>query len=160
LAEKAIGDSHRARRDELLAIYRERYAGHMLDRSRPYAGVPELLAALVERAIPLAVLSNKPEPATQKMIGALFPTIPWRVVAGDRADYPRKPDPARALAIAQILGTPPDATTFVGDTAVDVATARAANMIAVGVTWGFRDRAELHAAGAQRILSHPADLIL
>ncbi len=158
LAEKVLGPVHLDRQEALLAAYQARYAEHLLDRSRPYPGIADGLAQLTARKVPLAVLSNKPEPATKRMIAALFPDTPWRAVAGDVSAAVRKPDPRRALWIAQALDLPAEQIAFVGDTRVDVETARAAGMISVGVTWGFRDRAELVGAGATVVVDDAAAL--
>jgi phosphoglycolate phosphatase len=95
---------------------------------------------------------------TERVIAALFPPGRFAAVAGQRPGVPMKPDPAAALAIAAELGVPPAACAFVGDSGVDVATARAAGMVALGVTWGYRPRAELEAAGATAILDDVAAL--
>ena len=78
---------------------------------------------------------------------------------GEQAGVPRKPDPTAALALAAAMALPPDRIGLVGDTAIDVGTARAAGMTAIAVTWGFRDRAELIAAGAVHVIDHPGALL-
>ena len=88
-----------------------------------------------------------------------FGRWPFQVVRGERTGVPRKPHPEAAVAIAAALGVAPADCTFVGDTAIDMKTAVAAGMTAVGVLWGFRGRDELVAAGATRLLAHPLDLI-
>jgi phosphoglycolate phosphatase len=159
LAERALGPARQADRARAVSAYVRHYADHMLDTTRPYPGVAELLDALAERAVPMAVLSNKPEAATQRMVATLFARWRFVAVAGQRADVPRKPDPAAALALAAVLGRAPADVALVGDTAVDVATARAAGMVPVGSLWGFQDRAALEAAGATHLVTHPAELV-
>jgi phosphoglycolate phosphatase len=144
-----IGDA-----PQLVETYRPYYRAHILDASRPYPGIPELLDLLVGRGTPVAVLSNKPDEPTRQIVGALFPNVPWVVVHGERAGFPRKPDPTVALAIAGSRA--PASCSFVGDTPIDVATARAAGMRAVGVAWGFRPVSEL--AGADVIVHDPLEL--
>jgi phosphoglycolate phosphatase len=122
--------------------------------SPPYPGIPELLDALA--GVPKAVVSNKPDGNTRRIIAHTFSRWRWEAVLGMRPELPKKPDPAMALEAARRLGVAPADCTFVGDTAIDVATARAAGMRAVGVSWGFRPR-EL--AGADLVLAHPADLL-
>ena len=107
----------------------------------------------------LAVLSNKPDASTRRLVEALLPDVPFGAVYGERAGVPRKPDPTAALGIAAELGVEPGDCAFIGDTAVDMDTARAAGMYSVGVTWGFRDVEELQAHGA-RALAHTADELL
>ncbi|MSP17452.1 MAG: HAD family hydrolase [Myxococcales bacterium] len=143
----------------VVAEFRRHYAEHLLDRSVPFAGIVALLDALDTRGVRRAVLSNKPEWATLRMVTALFAEPPFAVVAGDREGFPRKPDPTRALAVAAELSVVPAACLFVGDTPIDMATARAAGMVAVGVSWGFRPPAELLAAGAAHLIDHPGELL-
>jgi len=135
------------------------YAEHCVDLSRPYAGVPELLAALAAKKLPLAVLSNKPDDLVQRVVVRLFPAGTFAVIRGETEVFPRKPDPASALDIASRLGARPDETVYLGDSNVDMATARAAGMVALGAAWGFRGEDELRAAGADAVLGTPLDLL-
>ncbi len=161
LAVRALpaGARHDAGIDQLVVEYRAEYQAHMLDETQIYEGVPELLDALTARKIMLAVLSNKSDAATRPLVEQLFARWKFAAIAGERQGIPRKPDPTSALEIARMCGLPPGACAFVGDTRIDMATARAAGMRAVGVTWGFRDRAELEGAGADRVIDHPNQLI-
>ncbi|HEU4407833.1 MAG TPA: HAD family hydrolase [Polyangiaceae bacterium] len=146
-----------ARRAALVARYQAIYAGRLTRETRPYPGVPELVASLRARGLPLGVLSNKPDPATRLLVAALFPAGSFAAVRGQRPGVPRKPDPGAALALAAELGREPAEIAFVGDTSVDVRTARAAGMLAVGVRWGFRPD-ELGEAGADLLVDEPAAL--
>ena len=159
LVEGALPEGARVDVDEAVAAFRARYGAHILDKTRPYDGIPDVLAALAARGLPLAVLSNKPDPATREVTGKLFPDVPFREVRGDRAGTPKKPDPTAARAIAASLGIAPEACAFVGDSGVDVETAKRASMRAIGVLWGFRGRDDLEAAGADAIAERPADLL-
>ena len=159
LVEHAIPTGAAARIDELVAAFRDRYSAHMLDETRPYHGVPELLRELAHRGITTAVLSNKPHAATQTIVRALFPTHRFTVVRGHVPGTPRKPDAAAALAVVQELDAHPDRCAFVGDTSVDMETAVNAGMVALGALWGFRDAEELRANGAQHLLARPSDLL-
>ena len=141
--------------DEMTAQYRR----HLLDHTRLYDGVAELVARLRDEELGLAVLSNKADDLTQRIVAALFAPGTFDVVLGARPELPRKPDPAAALRVAGRLGVAPTRIAYLGDSAVDMRTAVAAGMIAVGVTWGLRDRAELEAGGAQLLLDHPLDLV-
>lgn len=144
--------------DEAFAAFRARYSSRLLVSTRPYPGVEELLASLAARGAPTAVLSNKPHDATVKIVRALFPDHPFVLVLGHREDTPRKPDPTSAFEIARAMGLAPRDVLFVGDTAVDLATARAAGMIPIGVLWGMRSREELEAAGAAHLIAEPGEL--
>lgn len=134
------------------------YMDHMLDRSRPYPGVPELLDALAGRGVPMAVLSNKPDRATRWMVERLLGRWPFAAVVGE-GETPRKPDPAGALAIAEGAGIPPAGWLYLGDTSTDMQTAVAAGMWPVGALWGFRGRDELLAHGARALVARPAQVL-
>jgi phosphoglycolate phosphatase len=144
---------------EILADYRREYQACWRDHSRPFDGIPELLAELARRGIRTAVLSNKSDIFTDRMTSALLPGHPFDIVRGARPGVPLKPDPAPALAIAAELGLAPSACAFVGDTNVDMRTAQAAGMLAVGALWGFRTADELTTNGADVLIAAPADLL-
>jgi phosphoglycolate phosphatase len=143
----------------ILADYRREYQACWRDHSRPFDGVPELLAELARRGVRTAVLSNKSDVFTSRMTSALLPAHRFDIVRGARPGVALKPDPAPALAIAAELGVAPAACAFVGDTNVDMKTARAAGMLAVGALWGFRSAEELAANGADVLIAAPADLL-
>lgn len=159
LVSRAVPAGHDALHAPVLAAYKAFYAEHQLDHTRPYPGVAELLARLRREGVKLAVLSNKPDADTKRLVEALLPDVRFGAVYGERAGVPRKPDPTSALAVAAELGVAPGDCAFIGDTAVDMDTARAAGMYGVGVTWGFRDAEELQAHGA-RVLARTADELL
>jgi phosphoglycolate phosphatase len=127
--------------------------------STPYVGIQELLLELRRRGIPTAVLSNKADAVTQAVVAQLFPEHPFEVIFGERVGVPRKPDPTAALEIAGLLKLRPDQIAFLGDSSVDIETARHAGMLPVGAPWGFRGHEELQAAGALHILERPQDLL-
>ncbi len=135
------------------------YAGRCLERTRPYAGVRELLSALAAKSVPLAVLSNKPDYLTKKCVSGLFPSVSFALVRGETPDFPRKPDPASVLDACARLGAAPAEVLYLGDSGVDMRTAKAAGMTALGALWGFRGEAELREAGADALLSSPLDLL-
>ncbi|HUG93600.1 MAG TPA: HAD family hydrolase [Planctomycetaceae bacterium] len=141
--------------DAFRRVYRE----HWNDTTRPYPGVPELLAELTDRGLRLAVLSNKPDEFTRLCIDRHFPGREFAAVVGQQAGLPCKPDPAGALLIARRMAIPAEQFAYLGDSAVDMQTARAAGMHAVGAAWGFRSVDELHAGGAERIIERPEELI-
>jgi phosphoglycolate phosphatase len=107
----------------------------------------------------LAVLSNKADVFTRRLVEGLLPGVPFTSIYGERPGVPRKPDPTAALGVAVELGVAPEQCAFVGDTPVDMNTARNAGMYGVGVTWGFRSPEELRAHGA-RALATTADELL
>ena len=145
--------------EELRAEASAIYEVHTLDNTRPYPGIPELLAELGRRDISRAVLSNKPDTLTHRVIEGLFPGAGFAVVRGERPEFPRKPDPASALDIANRLGFPARDVCYLGDSDVDMVTARNAGMFSVGAAWGFRGAAELKAAGAGLVIDAPRDIL-
>ncbi len=144
---------------EATALTAGEYKRRWKDKTRPYDGILELLAALRLRGLPVCVLSNKPQVYTDLTVEAFFPGGPFTHVRGARPEVPNKPHPAGALALAQDLGLSPGSIVFVGDTATDMKTARGAGMLPVGVLWGFRDEAELQQSGARRIIARPMELL-
>ncbi|MFN4872905.1 MAG: HAD family hydrolase [Akkermansiaceae bacterium] len=108
-----------------------------------YLGMLGLLQQLEEQAIPLAVLSNKPHPFTAEIVGKLFPNTHFTVVLGNQDDLPHKPDPTGALQIAHTLGVAPEDCIIIGDSIMDLETAKNANMKSIAVTWGYHDRERL-----------------
>jgi phosphoglycolate phosphatase len=111
-----------------------------------YPGMLELLAALHARGIPLAVLSNKPHPFTSQIIGKLFPENLFAAVLGNREGLAHKPDPTGALEIATALGKTPEHCIIIGDSTMDLDTAKNAGMKSIAVTWGYHDSQRLIAA--------------
>lgn len=158
LAERAVGD-HPELAEQVRAAYQRRYETHLRVKTRPYDGMTETLRALSAAGIPLCVLSNKPDADTRKLIAECFPEIPFAHVQGQRSGVPRKPDPAAALAIADIVGVPPERMIYVGDSGVDMVCAGRAGMPAVGVLWGFRSREELAENGAAWLINRPEELL-
>ncbi|MCR4859035.1 MAG: HAD-IA family hydrolase [Bacteroidales bacterium] len=132
--------------DELLAIFLEYYLAHIDDRSRPYPGIPELLRDLNAAGISIAVASNKFQAGTEKLVRRLFPQVSFAAVCGGRPELPLKPDPAVVQGIWAQTGLGPADTVMVGDSGTDIATARAAGIPVIAVTWGFRPREALTAA--------------
>jgi phosphoglycolate phosphatase len=159
LARRALPPEHTRDIEPVLARYKDRYHRHPITKSRAYPGIYELLTTLRERAIPLAVVTNKPHEAAVAIVDALFPSHTFRVVLGQRDGVPHKPDPAMPRAVLRELDLASSDAWFVGDTSTDMCTARNAGLVAIGVTWGFRARAELEAHGAHAIIDVPAALL-
>jgi phosphoglycolate phosphatase len=140
------------------------YAGRCLERTRAYPGVRELLSALTSKGLDLAVLSNKPDELTRKCVAGLFPSIHFAIVRGETEAFPRKPDPASALDACSRMGATPAGVSpaevlYLGDTGVDMQTAKAAGFTALGALWGFRSEEELRESGADALLASPLDLL-
>jgi phosphoglycolate phosphatase len=158
-ASAETDDVRAARIDDALRRYKARYHTHLVVKSRPYDGVVAMLEALAARGATLAVVTNKPHEAAVEIVAQLLPTVRFAEVCGQKDGIPHKPDPTGPLAIVRALGVAPGDAFFVGDTDTDMLTARNAGMVAVGVLWGFRDRAELERHGAQHIVEHPGEIV-
>jgi phosphoglycolate phosphatase len=159
LCTRALPADKLDRLDDALRLMRDRYAEHSNEQTRLYDGIPELVAQLAQRGLKLAVLSNKPDGFTKRMVAHYFQPSPFCVVRGQLADVPLKPDPAAALEIAREVGVPAAQWLYLGDTNTDMRTAHAAGMFPVGVLWGFRDRAELEESGAEQVVGKPDDVL-
>lgn len=138
---------------------RQIYAFRWNLKTRPYAGITEMLAELARRKVPIAVLSNKPHAMTEKVVRELLPASRFQTVLGAEAGFARKPDPAGALESARRLASTPERTVYIGDSDTDMETATAAGMVPIGVLWGFRKAGELRAAGAVSLVEHPREIL-
>ena len=139
--------------------FEELYAEHSMDQTRPYPGVARMLAGVVRRGLPMAVVSNKPQRFTEECVAGLLPRWRFDVVLGARSGSPMKPDPAGPLAAARAMDVPPGAVVYLGDTGVDMKAAVAAGMFPVGALWGFRDAEELERSGARVLIRRPGELL-
>jgi phosphoglycolate phosphatase len=147
LVTRALGpDSVALHLESVLSSFASDYAVSWQDGTIPYEGIRELLMNLSDRGIPLAVLSNKPHSFTTEICAALFPENSFHCVLGNREGLPHKPDPAGALEISSQLGLDPANCTIIGDSTMDLDTARNAGMKSIAVTWGYHDRECLHYA--------------
>lgn len=144
---------------EVRADFIEYYTAHIDILTKPYDGIAELVAELARRGVRMAVASNKFQAGTEKLIGRFFPGVTFDAVFGQRPGVPLKPDPAVVREILALTGAASERVLYVGDSGVDMETAAAAGVRSAGVTWGFRDRAELESAGARHIVDRPAELL-
>lgn len=142
-----------------VAGFQTAYGRGWANQSAPYGGINELLDTLEQHGVKLAVLSNKPHEFTQLVMRHFFPNSPFHPILGQRAEVPKKPDPAGVHEILQTLAIPADECCYLGDSSVDMETARRAGVLAVGATWGFRSAEELQAYGADVLLDHPLELL-
>jgi len=145
--------------DEALAKYKNIYESRFLEKTRSYDGILELLKELKADAIPLAICTNKHNKAAHTIVEVLFEKQTFDYLIGEREGIPRKPDPTSALEIAQDMKIRPEEIVYIGDSMIDMKTALNANMLPVGVLWGFRDQKELEENGAKVLLEHPAELL-
>jgi len=161
LARRVLPEGHRdeATITRTLTDVREEYRQRWPNHTRPYEGIPELLDALTARGVKMAIVTNKPDDSTRTMAARLLPRWRFDAIVGATADMPRKPDPKGALEVARRLRLPPGAFLYVGDSDIDMKTANAAGMYAVGVLWGFRSADELVKNGAKVLIRKPLELL-
>lgn len=141
------------------ARYKEIFQANCMYQVKPYEGITELLEELKKRGMKIAVLSNKPHHATVDVIESLFGKGYFDVVQGQVDGVPIKPDPAGVFRILDKFGFTADEVLYMGDTATDMKTGKAAGAFTVGVLWGFRDRKELEEGHADAIIAHPLELL-
>ena len=163
LIERALPEEHR--NEATMLRLREHfvpfYDQHNCDLTRPYDGIPELLQTLKAAGHTLAVASNKYQAATEKIVAHFFPNT-FDVVLGERAGIPRKPDPQIVWDIIHRLS--PLASNlspiyYIGDSLVDAATAKAANLPFVACAWGFCTEKQLRSADVQHLIHHPVEIL-
>ena len=141
------------------AAYREEYQCRWNSTTDLYPGIADLLDQLTLRGIKMAVLSNKPDDFTRRCVAEFLPRWTFSMVLGASKAFPPKPDPTSARHIACTLDLPPNQIWYLGDTPTDMRTAVGAEMLPVGVLWGFRKAEELKAAGARQLISDPRNLL-
>lgn len=156
LPDGAATEENVARMEQAFFPY---YDVHIQDRTRPYAGIPELLEKLNGKGVRIALASNKYQEGAEKLMAHFFGRIPFVKILGQRAGQPIKPDPA---IVGQILAETPEIrreeVLYVGDSGVDMQTGANAGVRTVGVTWGFRSREELAAGHPWRIAEDVEEL--
>ena len=136
----------------------EDYASTWKSGTSPYPGITTVLNELTQRKIALAVFSNKPHIFCQEMTDHLFPAISFTTVLGQRDGAPAKPDPTGAFNVAQSLNQAPENIAFLGDSTIDIATARNAGMLPIAATWGYHDQPALEAEHPAHIIHHIKEL--
>lgn len=139
--------------------FKSHYDASWPDGTLPYDGITSLLETLQDLGHPLAVLSNKPHPFTKTIVARIFPGIRFTQVLGQRPGIPHKPDPAGALEIAKSLSLAPNDCIVIGDSTMDIETAKNAFMKSIAVTWGFQNREKLVSAGATLFADNPEHLL-
>lgn len=145
--------------DRLKKGYIAEYAKRNSVKTKPYAGILDLLKQLKARGILTCILSNKPHFQTEEVVRKYFGNAKFDIVFGKLPEYPIKPDPQSAERIIELLNLRKEDILYVGDTDTDIHTARNAGLDSVGVLWGFRSEAELAEAGADYLISDPSAII-
>lgn len=161
LITRVLPEDHRDEEtvNRLLKDFKEYYDEHCTQYTRPYDGMPELLMDLHEMGVRMAVASNKYQHAVDKIIGHYFPDINFVAIEGQREGMNIKPDPSIVFSILAKAQMPKADTLYVGDSGVDMETARRACVDSVGVTWGFRPQKELNEYHANCIVNRPLDIL-
>ncbi len=161
LVERALPEHLRT--EEYVKAARRDFIDHYIDhidiRTRPYDGIPQAVEALARSGMKLAVASNKFQAGTEKLIRRYFPGTDFVAVCGNREGVPLKPNTALVDMIIAQAGVVRAECVMVGDSAIDMLTARNAGIASVGVSWGFRDRAELKQSGAGHIADTPEQML-
>lgn len=161
LMERAVPDgADNPRFEEAFATFRQHYMQHSLDTTRPYDGIMEMLQALRSRGCRTAVVSNKFHAATQELCQHFFAdSIEVAIGEHEAEGIRKKPAPDTVNEALRQLGVSRKQAVYVGDSDVDIATAKASGMPCISVLWGFRDREFLSAHGATQFISHPSELL-
>jgi len=158
LIERALGAGHQDLLEPGLETFMAYYRAHLLDATRPYPGIVEALAALAERGVALSVLTNKPSAMSRAILEGLGLAGRFVEILGGDSLPVRKPDPAGLEHLRARTGTPRERMLLVGDSAIDLRTARAGGVAFCGVAWGLVPDA-LRAAHPERLIAHPAELV-
>lgn len=146
--------------DDAFTTFRQHYMQHSLDTTRPYPGIPESLAALRARGCRIAVVSNKMMAATQELCHHFFPDVVEVAIGEHEAEGIRKkPAPDTVFAALKSLGVGKEGAVYVGDSDVDISTARNAGIPCISVLWGFRNRDFLLHHGATTFVAAPEELL-
>lgn len=144
-------------RGQLVQEFAKRYTQHGTDKTVVYDGMPQALERLKAAGVNVAVLTNKPDAAAGPMVDYYYPGV-FSYVQGALPDVPTKPDPTLLHKLMERMGASEEETLFVGDSNVDIRTAKNGGLTSCGVLWGFRDREELEGEGADFIVETPEEL--
>lgn len=153
------GDTELVYFDRVMKKYEEVFEKYCMYEVKPYEGIRELLAALKEKGILLAVNSNKAQDRTEDVVRTIFGENYFDVIVGQCEERPRKPAPDGVLCILEKLGISKEEALYLGDTSTDMQTGKSAGVLTVGALWGFRDRQELEENGADAVIAGPEELL-
>lgn len=155
----ADGDTLLSRLDKMRESYQKHFEANVNYEVKPYDGILELLAALKERGILMAVNSNKPQARTVDVVEEIFGKNTFELLVGQCEERRRKPAPDGIFYILEKLGLSPDEVLYLGDTSVDMKTGKSAGVFTLGALWGFRDRQELLDNHADALIEQPLELL-
>ena len=153
LARAVPGGEENPQFEEMFACFTEYYSIHCQDKTAPYEGVNEVLATLRKNGCKMAIVTNKIQSAAEELCHNLFPEV--EIVIGDSPDIQKKPAPDGVYKAMSLLGADPTATAYIGDSNIDVETAKAAGLPCLAVLWGFRTKEQLLSYGAEHLFDTP-----
>lgn len=153
------GDTGLTLYEEAEPLYRQIFAEDPYYKLKHFPGVREVVDALKEKGMKVAVFSNKPHNQAMEVIEKMFGKGYFDHIQGQMTGIPRKPSPEGALHIAKLFGAEPGECLYVGDTWTDMETGKRAEMFTVGVTWGFRPEEELREYHADAVIHEPKELL-
>ena len=156
---KVSGDPKASRIEEGMKIYGRIFDQNCTYHVTPYEGIPEMLKALKDRGIHLAVLSNKPDRQTVKVLKEIFGDNIFDYAQGQKDGIRRKPAPDGVWYLMEQMQVSKEECLYIGDSEVDAATGKNAGLKTIGVLWGFRDRKTLETAGADHLIERPEELL-
>ncbi len=160
LVQRAMGEYYdEAKADIVRDTFDSYYAEHCNDNVSAYDGCAEMLSKLSVLGIKTGVLSNKPDEFVDRILSNVYPDHSFTAAWGKRAQYPTKPNPTALIALMDELGVAAEDCLYIGDSDVDVYTARNAGIDMLGVEWGFRGAEELLDAGADKVVSSAAEIL-
>ena len=158
LIEKAVGIEYQHLVEDVLKTFKTHYQAHSFDHIRYYQYIEEVLKKLNRKGIKLAVVTNKFDAAAQEIINKYFPSI-FDVVLGETKELKRKPHPNMCNYVLNKLGLKNSEVLYIGDSEVDIETAKNANLKCISCSWGFRTKEELILAGASLIIDDPRKIL-
>lgn len=158
--KRALGDHDASSLTETIyREYLEEYQARCLETVHPYEGIVEMLNTLQTLGATVGIVTNKPDPQAKAIAAHLFPNYPFCAVCGVTDETPKKPDPTVALQVLNKCGIAVERAAFVGDSDVDVHTAKNIGCIGIGVSWGFRGPQELLDANTQFLANTPQEVV-
>ena len=161
LVKRALPEDKR--NDEYVAAARldflDYYTSHIDRYTHPYDGIREILHTLQAEGWSLAVASNKFDEGTQKLVQTIFPEVDFKAIYGNKDGFPLKPDAALLQLIMEECDAVAETTVMIGDSGVDIQTAKNAGVRSIGCSWGFRPRTELEEYGADTIVDTPSEIL-
>ena len=144
--------------EQILAEFMAYYSEHKMDKTAPYDNIEQLLKTLKQKGVKTAVVTNKAHISAKPLMDEVFPDL-FDAVIGQKEGVPTKPDPTSVFAVLKELGVSADECLYLGDSGVDMQTAKNAGIFGIGVLWGFRKADELIENGAKKLIGKPQELL-